>query len=285
MEYAIEVENISKEYRDFKLKDISLKVPSGSIIGLIGENGAGKSTFINAILGVIDSHYDKLQYFEKDFKDNEKEIKEQIAVIFDTTHYNLEFTQKFIGLLLSKMYKQWDMDKYYQYLDKFDLPLKKKLKSFSRGMKMKLEFAIAFSHNAKILILDEATSGLDPIVRDDILGLIREFTEDEEHTVLISSHITSDLDKIADYIAYIHQGKLQFLKSYEEINENYGIINGGESLLKSLNTEDIIAYIKQPYSCSILINNRQDILNIFTDLDIKRPTVEELMLFYVKGVK
>lgn len=285
MEYAIEVENISKEYRDFKLKDISLKVPSGSIIGLIGENGAGKSTFINAILGVIDSHYDKLQYFEKDFKDNEKEIKEQIAVIFDTTHYNLEFTPKFIGLLLSKMYKQWDMDKYYQYLDKFDLPLKKKLKSFSRGMKMKLEFAIAFSHNAKILILDEATSGLDPIVRDDILGLIREFTEDEKHTVLISSHITSDLDKIADYIAYIHQGKLQFLKSYEEINENYGIINGGESLLKSLNTEDIIAYIKQPYSCSILINNRQDILNIFTDLDIKRPTVEELMLFYVKGVK
>ena len=123
------------------------------------------------------------------------------------------------------------------------------------------------------------------IVRDDILGLIREFTEDEKHTVLISSHITSDLDKIADYIAYIHQGKLQFLKSYEEINENYGIINGGESLLKSLNTEDIIAYIKQPYSCSILINNRQDILNIFTDLDIKRPTVEKLMLFYVKGVK
>ena len=183
------------------------------------------------------------------------------------------------------MYKQWDMDKYYQYLDKFDLPLKKKLKSFSRGMKMKLEFAIAFSHNAKILILDEATSGLDPIVRDDILGLIREFTEDEKHTVLISSHITSDLDKIADYIAYIHQGKLQFLKSYEEINENYGIINGGESLLKSLNTEDIIDYIKQPYSCSILINNRQDILNIFTDFDIKRPTVEELMLFYVKGVK
>lgn len=150
---------------------------------------------------------------------------------------------------------------------------------------MKLEFAIAFSHGAKLLILDEATSGLDPIARDDILELIREFTEDEQHTVLMSSHITSDLDKIADYIAYIHQGQLQFIKSYDEINEDYGIINGGRDLLDTLNSKDIIAYLKQPYSYSILIKNRQSIQSVFADLKIKRPTVEDLMLFYVKGVQ
>ncbi len=135
------------------------------------------------------------------------------------------------------------------------------------------------------MILDEATSGLDPIARDDILELIREFTEDEQHTVLMSSHITSDLDKIADYIAYIHQGQLQFIKSYDEINEDYGIINGGRDLLDTLNSKDIIAYLKQPYSYSILIKNRQSIQSVFADLEIKRPTVEDLMLFYVKGVQ
>lgn len=285
MDFAIEIEHLTKVFKDFSLNHVSLKIPKGTVVGIIGENGAGKSTLIQSILGIVDSQYDKLTYFGKDFKQNEKNIKEDLAVIFDTTHYDLELTPRWIERILSHTFQNWNHELYQSYLQKFELPYDKKIKLFSRGMKMKLEFAIAFSHDAKILILDEATSGLDPIIRDEILNLIRAFTEDENHTVLISSHITSDLDKIADYIAYIHQGKLQFLKSYEEINENYGIINGGESLLKSLNTEDIIAYIKQPYSCSILINNRQDILNIFTDLDIKRPTVEELMLFYVKGVK
>ena len=219
------------------------------------------------------------------FKDNEQLIKEQIAVIFDATHYNLEFTPKLIGLILSKTYQNWNNEVYYQYLNRFDLLVNKKLKTFSRGMKMKLEFAIAFSHGAKLLILDEATSGLDPIARDDILKLIREFTEDEQHIVLMSSHITSDLDKIADYIAYIHQGQLQFIKSYDEINEDYGIINGGRDLLDTLNSKDIIAYLKQPYSYSILIKNRQSIQSVFADLKIKRPTVEDLMLFYVTGVQ
>ncbi|MFQ6792033.1 ABC transporter ATP-binding protein [Thomasclavelia sp.] len=285
MTYAIEIKNLSKDYQDFSLKNINFNLPTGTIMGLIGENGAGKSTLINSILGIVACDYDELKYFDLDYQRHEKQIKEQIAVIFDGTHYNLEFTPKLIGKILSKTYRDWDMETYYQYLQRFDLPINKKLKKYSRGMKMKLEFAIAFSHQAKLLILDEATSGLDPIARDEILSLIREFTEDEEHTVLISSHITSDLDKIADYIAYIHQGKLVFIKSYEEINEEYGIINGNQELFTTLNQEDIVSYIKEPYSYSILVKNRHEILSVFTDLEIKRPSVEELMLFYVKGVK
>lgn len=150
---------------------------------------------------------------------------------------------------------------------------------------MKMEFAIAFSHHAKFLILDEATSGLDPIVRDEVLSMIREFTEQEENTVLMSSHITSDLDKIADYIAFIHEGRLIFVESHEVINEEYGIISGGKSLMASLNEEDIVAYIKEPYYYSILIRNRAGLQKTFTDLDIRRPSIEEFMLFYIKGVK
>ena len=175
------------------------------------------------------------------------------------------------------------MEEYFEYLHRFELPLHKKLKTFSKGMQMKLEFAIAFSHDAKLLILDEATSGLDPIARDDVLNIIRQFTEDEDHSVLLSSHITSDLDKISDYIAYIHEGKLLFMKPYEEIHDEYGIIHGSKNILETLDPDDVIRYIKEPYSYAILVKNRQQIQHVFTDLEIVRPTIEEIMLFYVKG--
>lgn len=285
MNYAIEVKNLSKSYKDFKLENITLDIPSGTILGLIGENGAGKSTFINSILGVIDSDYDCLKIFGLDFKENEKQIKEDIAVIFDVTHYNLEFTPKFIGKMMKNIYKKWDMELYYKYLEQFNLPINKKLKHFSKGMKMKLEFVIAFSHYAKLLILDEATSGLDPIFRDEILAIIRKFTEDENNTVLMSSHITSDLDKIADYIGFIKNGHLEFVKSHEEINEEYGVINCGKDLLESLAEDAVIAFLKESYSYKVLVNHRASIQKIFPDLEITRPSIEDIMLFYIKGVK
>ena len=204
-------------------------------------------------------------------------------MIFDTTHYDDEFTPKFIGQILSKVYSNWDQATYLKYIHQFNLPMKKKIKKFSRGMKMKLEFAIAFSHDAKLLILDEATSGLDPIIRDEILSIIREYTEDENHTVLMSSHITSDLDKISDYIAYIHEGELLFMKPYDELREEYGVLHVGKELLDSLNREDIIVYTKGAYSYTILVKNRLAIQSVFKDLEIMRPTVEEIMLFYAKG--
>lgn len=283
MENAIEIKNLSKSYEDFCLNNIILNIPKGSIVGLIGENGAGKSTLISSLLGIIKSSYEQLKIFGMDFKTDEIQIKKDIAVIFDTTHYDDEFTPKFIGQILSKVYSNWDQATYLKYIHQFNLPMKKKIKKFSRGMKMKLEFAIAFSHDAKLLILDEATSGLDPIIRDEILSIIREYTEDENHTVLMSSHITSDLDKISDYIAYIHEGELLFMKPYDELREEYGVLHVGKELLDSLNREDIIGYTKGAYSYTILVKNRLAIQSVFKDLEIMRPTVEEIMLFYAKG--
>lgn len=283
MEHAIEIRHLSKEYKDFRLQDVSLNIPTGTVMGLIGANGAGKSTFINSILGLVNSDYKMLRIFGKDLRTQEKEIKEDIAVIFDVSHYNLEFTPAFIGKMLSRVYKNWDMTIYEQYLEEFHLPKRKKLKQYSKGMKMKLEFAIAFSHAPKLLILDEATSGLDPIFREEILDIIRKYTEDEDHTVLLSSHITSDLDKIADYIAFIHEGQLLFVKTYDEIQENFGIINCRKELFDSLNPEDILSYRKESYGYKVMIESKQELRKIFPDLEIENASIEDLMLFQVKG--
>lgn len=283
MEHAIEIRHLSKEYKDFRLQNVSLNIPTGTVMGLIGANGAGKSTFINSILGLVNSDYEMLRIFGKDLRTQEKEIKEDIAVIFDVSHYNPEFTPAFIGKMLSRVYKNWDRTIYEQYLEEFHLPKRKKLKQYSKGMKMKLEFAIAFSHAPKLLILDEATSGLDPIFREEILDIIRKYTEDEDHTVLLSSHITSDLDKIADYIAFIHEGQLLFVKTYDEIQENFGIINCRKELFDSLNPEDILSYRKESYGYKVMIESKQELRKIFPDLEIENASIEDLMLFQVKG--
>ena len=283
MENAIEIRNLSKEYRDFSLKNLSLDVPRGTVLGLIGENGAGKSTLIQSMLGLIKAEYEKIELLGKQLRNQEKEIKEDIAVIFDVSHYNPEYTPAFIGKMLKKVYRNWDMEKYEAYLSRFGLPSDKKLKKFSKGMKMKLEFAIAFSHKPRLLILDEATSGLDPVFRDEILELIREFTEEEDHTVVISSHITSDLDKVADYIAFLHEGKLQFVKSYDELQNDYGVLHCGKDFFESLREEDIVSFKKEPYEYKVLVRNRNGILSVFPDLEMEKASVEDIMLMYVKG--
>lgn len=285
MEYALEIKGLHKTYKEFELKDISLALPQGCVLGLIGENGAGKSTLINAILGLIDSDSETLKILGKELSEHEKMIKEEIAVIFDKTCYDLNFTPLFVGKILSNVYANWDMEKYQRYLDRFGLPKKKKLKEFSKGMKMKMEFAAALSHNPKLLILDEATSGLDPVFRDEILDILREYTEDEEHTILMSSHITSDLDKISDYIAFIHEGKLFFTKTYDEIQENYGILNCGQRIFDALNRDDIEAYRKDAYGYRVLVKNKQGIQKVFSDLEIEPATIEDVMLYCVRGEK
>ena len=283
VENAIQIQNLSKVYKDFSLKNITLNIPKGSILGVVGANGAGKSTMIQALLGLIRSEYDAIKILGKDLQTQEKEIKEDIAVVYDVSHYNLQYTPKFIGSMLQKVYQNWDMERYHGYLKRFGLPEDKRLKTFSKGMKMKLEFAIAFSHAPKILILDEATSGLDPVFRDEILDLIREFTEEEEHTVLISSHITSDLDKVADYIALIHDGTLQFVKTYDEIRDGYGILHCGKDFFETLREEDIVSFKKEPYEYKVLVKNKNEILRVFPELEMERASVEDIMLFYVKG--
>ncbi len=285
MDYAIQVKNLTKTYKDFSLDSISLALPCGTVMGLVGENGAGKSTFINSILGIVEAQYDQVSMLGYDLKTQEKLIKEDIAVIFSDSHYDLSFTPLFVGKMLSQVYKNWDQEKYMDYLKRFRLPEKKRLKKFSTGMRVKLEFAAALSHHPKLLILDEATSGLDPVVRDEILDILREFTEREDRAVLMSSHITSDLDKIADYIAYIHEGRLLFVKTYDDLQNNYGIINCGRQLFDALSPDDIAAYKKEAYSYRVLVSNKQKLKKVFSDVPIENASVEDIMLFYIKGEK
>ena len=254
MDYAIQVKNLSKTYKDFKLDNISLDLPCGTVMGLIGENGAGKSTFINALLNITDSQYDQVTILGRDLRTQETLIKEDIAVIFSDSHYDLDFTPLFAGKMLSMIYKNWDQKKYLDYLERFGLPPKKRLKKFSTGMRVKLEFAAALSHDPKLLILDEATSGLD-------------------------------LDKIADYIAYIHEGKLLFVRTYDDLQNNYGIINCGRQLFDALNPDDIAAYKKEAYSYRVLVTNKQKLKRVFSDIHIENASIEDIMLFYIKGEK
>lgn len=283
MEYALEVNNLTKSYKDFQVKDINIKIPKGTILGLIGENGAGKSTIINTILNIARKDAGEIKIFNQDVYEHDSAVKEDIAVIFDECHFNPNFKVNVIGKMMSKIYKNWNQETYLSYLEKFNLPKNRKIKDFSKGMKMKLSFAVAFSHYPKLLILDEATSGLDPIVRDEILEILKDFIMDDEHAVLISSHITSDLDKIADYISFIHEGKLLFTKTYEDIQDNYGILKCGKELFDALDKKEIIAYKKEDFEYRVLINNRQEFKTVYQDTIIEKADIEDLMLFYIRG--
>ena len=237
------------------------------------------------MLGIIPSDYSRLDILGRDLKTKPNEIKSDLAVIFDDAGYDEYFTPLQIGRFLSYVYPNWNMNMFRSYLHRFGLPAKKRLKTFSRGMRTKLEFAIAFSHDPKFLIMDEATNGLDPIFRDEILELLREFSEEENHTVLIASHITSDLDKIADYVAFLHQGKLLFFQPYDKLQNEYGILTCKNSFLCNLNPADVVFYRKEEYNCRVLVKNRFALAKIFQDMEILPATLEDLMLFYTKGEK
>lgn len=285
MEYALEINHLSKKYKDFTLKDISLSIPKGTIMGLIGENGAGKSTIINTILNISKKDGGNIKIFNKDIYQYENVLKEDIAVIFDECHYPSFLKVGQVGSMMSKVYQNWDPDLFLHYIDIFHLPKNKKIKDFSKGMKMKLSFSVAFSHHPKLLVLDEATSGLDPVVRDEILEMLKDYIIDGENTVLMSSHITSDLDKVADYISFIHNGELMFTKTYEDIQNHYGILKCGRQMFEVLNSDDIVAYRKEEFEYRVLVKNRLEMASIYKDAVIDKADIEDVMLFYIKGDK
>ena len=279
--YALELNGVTKQYKGFKLDNISLAVPQGSIVGLIGENGAGKSTTINAILGLIVTEQGKISVFNG--KDVSAETKEHIGVVFDGSNYPDNLTPKKLGKVFQNIYAEWNNDKYFELLNKFELPTNKKLKEFSKGMNMKYSIAVALSHNSKLLILDEATSGLDPVIRDDILEMFLDFIQDEEHSILVSSHITSDLEKIADYIVFIHEGKVLFSRPKDELIEQYGIIKCNAKQFDELNKKDIIRYRKQGYEWQVLVANRQKAKKDYPHALVVPASIDDIMLLYVKG--
>ena len=226
-ENAIEISNLTKKYDGFTLDNISFCVPKGSIMGFIGQNGAGKSTTIKAILNIIKTDGGQISLLGMDHLKDEIAAKEQIAAVFDECPFHDSFKAKQLSIMFKGLYANWDEELFYNYLDRFNLPRNKKIGKFSKGMKMKIQIATALSHGAKLLIMDEATTGLDPVVRNEILDIFREYLQDEENSILMSSHITSDLDRLADYICFVHKGKVVFTEERNELikqNPDYGVI-------------------------------------------------------------
>ena len=254
MNNALSISGLTKTYEDFTLDGVSFDVPVGSIVGLIGENGAGKSTTINAVLGLIQKDAGHVSLLGKDTLDNE--IKEQIGVVFDGSNYPEILSPRKIDRIMKHIYDSWDKTAYFRLLERFSLPPDKPIKQFSKGMKMKLAITAALSHHSKLLILDEATSGLDPVIRDDILDMLLDFVQEEDHSILVSSHITGDLEKIADYIVFIHEGKVVFSKPKDELMEQYGLLKCGAAQFDALDLSDIIAFRKMDYEWQVLVSDR-----------------------------
>ena len=285
MENNIELQNVSKKYKDFELKNISFNVPQGCIVGLIGENGAGKTTTIKSILNITKSE-GTVKIFGKDNKENEKVIKEETGVVLDDSFLSEYLTAKQVNSIMKEFYKTWNEDKYMNLLKQFNLPTDKLIKDFSSGMKMKLKIATAISHNPKLLILDEPTSGLDPVVRNEILDIFRKYIEeDETRAILLSTHITTDLEHISDYIVFIEKGRMIFNLPTNELLENYGIVKCSKQDFTRLDKKDYITYKNSKYQYEVLINNKNGIRNKYGITTIDKPSIEDIMLFYIKGEK
>lgn len=283
MEYAINVTGLCKSYQDFALDNVSFAVPKGSIMGFIGENGAGKSTTIKAMLNLIHRDAGTVEILGMDLDGHEKEIKERIGVVFDECCFHDNLTPADISKILGNIYQNWDGKLYQKYLVQFGLDEKKKIKEFSRGMKMKLGIAAALAHRPDVLILDEATSGLDPIVREEILDIFLDFIQDENHAILISSHITSDLDKIADYLTFIHHGRIILSLGRDDLMDSMGIVKCGAEDLEKIEQDQIIRYRKNQFGCEVLIRNKRSFAVGHPEMVIDPVTTEAIMLFYSRG--
>ncbi|NLN15584.1 MAG: ABC transporter ATP-binding protein [Tissierellia bacterium] len=285
MENILTIENLTKDYGEFILKEVSFQLPKGCIMGLVGENGAGKTTIIKLILNLIKKDGGSIQIFGLDNIENDPALKEGIGVVLGESnfHDNLKSTE--VSKIMKNIYNKWDEALYFKYLNRFKLPADKKIKEFSKGMKIKLSIAAALSHKPQLLILDEPTSGLDPIVRNEILDIFLEFIQDEERAILFSSHITSDLDKIADYITFIHNGGLIFSQSKEEMLDYYGIIKCGTDQFQLIDKEDIVGYRRNSFGCEVLIRNKRENRLKYRDWVMDDANLEDIMLFHIRGEK
>lgn len=281
METMIDVQHVTKHFDTFMLKDISFRVPKGRIVGFIGENGAGKSTTIRCILEETNYQEGVIKLF--DTKSLSLEMKQRIGVVFDENNYYDTLQLHQIDKMLKRIYSNWRSDIFHQYMKRFELPYHRKISQYSRGMKMKLSLAIALSHESELLILDEPTSGLDPVMREDILEVFLDFVQDETHSILLSSHISTDLEKIADEIVFIKDGEILFQMEKDELLYDYGIIRCTNAQLEQLDKEDIIRYRKQDMSWDVLVKDKDNMSKKYKGMLIDHTTLDDVMLLYVKG--
>lgn len=283
MAHTLEVRNLTKKYERFTLDRVSFDLPMGCIMGVVGENGAGKSTLFKAILNLIRRKEGEVLFWGKPLTDRDTELREQIGVAFDTLCFPEVLTLRQVGNIGRMTFKNWDGTRFQELITRFELPEKAEIKTYSKGMKMKLNLAVAMSHHAKLLILDEPTAGLDPIARDELLDLFLEFVQDEEHSILISSHITSDLERIADYITFINKGKVAFSKEKDALLYQYGIVRCGEKDFAQVRDSGAIAWRKNDCNYEMLVEHRELLLRTFPHLVIDNASIDEIMLLTVKG--
>ena len=280
-ENAVEIKGVTKKYDGFTLDNISFDIPKGCIMGFIGQNGAGKTTTIRSLLHITDINDGEIKLLGLDHIKDENAIKKRIAVVFDELPFHDVFNAKDMAKIFEGMYLEWDNDAYMKYIERFQLPQKKKIGQFSKGMKMKLQIACALSHNAELLVMDEATTGLDPVVRDEILHIFMEYLQNGERSILMSSHITSDLEKIADMVTFIDKGKILLTGYKDEIIEQHGILKCGKDKLKEIDTEDIVSIRTNNFGAEVMVTNRESASCKYRDCVIDPASLDDLMLYYV----
>lgn len=280
-ENAIELSGVTKRYEGFMLDNVSFTVPKGCIMGFIGQNGAGKTTTIRSLLNITDIDKGEIKLLGLDHIENEQEIKRRTAVVFDELPFHDIFSAKDMARIFEGLYPEWDNTVYSQYLERFQLPLKKKIGQFSKGMKMKLQIACALSHNAELLVMDEATTGLDPVVRDEILHIFMEYLQNGERSVLMSSHITSDLEKIADTVTFIDKGKILLTGYKDEIIEKHGIMKCSQEEISGIDKADIVSVRINSYGAEVMLADRINAAYKYSGAMIDPASLDDIMLYYV----
>ncbi|MBU5425265.1 ABC transporter ATP-binding protein [Tissierella pigra] len=279
----LEIKNVSKKFEKFKLNDISFNLESGYIMGFIGPNGAGKSTTIKLIMNLLKKDSGEIKIFGKDHIDFEREVKNRIGFVYDESYFYEDLTIKQMKNIIAPFYKEWDEKLFNKYIKDFNLDYTQKIKKLSKGMKMKFSLATALSHNADLIIMDEPTSGLDPIFRREILDILYSVIQDENKSIFFSTHITTDLEKVADYITFINNGEIVFSKSKDEVLESYGVVKGGKDLLDGDTRKEFIGIRETNVGFEGLAENPQRLKKIFgSEILIERPTLEDIMIYSVR---
>lgn len=280
MSNTLEITNLSKKYGDFQLDKVSFSLPTGYVMGLIGPNGAGKTTIIKTIMNLVMKQSGQIKLFGKDHKEHEIEAKKRIGFVYDTPNYYEHLSLKRLKNVIAPFYEKWDEAVFNDLVGRFDLPLNKPLKNFSKGMSMKSSIAIALSHHADFIIMDEPTSGLDPVVRREMLDFLRELMQDENKSILFSSHITTDIEQVADYITYVHHGKIVFSKTKDEVYEQYAMVKGGNDLINDETKKNFVAIRTGAFGFEGLTSDVNNTKKIFQDKAIyDRASLEDIMFF------
>lgn len=283
MENILEVKNLRKDFKDFSLKNISFSLERGFIMGFIGPNGAGKSTTIKLIMNLLKRDAGEIKVFGLGNIKDEMKVKNKIGFVYDENYFYEELTVNEMKRVIAPFYKEWDDRGFKKYIKDFNLPEEKKIKELSKGMKMKFSLAIALSHDAQLLIMDEPTSGLDPIVRSELLDILSYIMQDEKKGVFFSTHITSDLDKIADYVTLLNNGEIVLSRPKDEILDNYGLVKGGNELLDRDTLKNFIGVKENQFGFEGLVKDKNQVKKIFKEkIVVERPSLEDVMLYYTR---